>query len=741
VPEKADQLAALDVCAGTFYFHVFKTAASLAMSLKQLLTDRRDDILARFVREVESKDLPPAGLPRSVLIDHIPLFLDEISDELSSFDGARPSRDAVNVTATARRHGEQRWQAGYDLEAVVREYGVLRHAVLEAAKAERAPLSLDEADVLAGYLNVGVASATAEYVRASEERLKARQADLEFLCEAGELLSSSLDSQSTLARLTRILVPRLADYCVVHLDGYTAEEIPIAHVDPAKVEVLREVLRCFPPQGTHSHSEAVRTGKSMLFESAPDGLLEGIAKTPEHLTLMRQLAPCSWLVVPLQIKTSMFGSITIAWSDSGRHYTQPDLLLAEDLARRAAAAIDNARLYELSRTERARAEAATRTKDEFVAMVSHELRTPLNVIMGWVRLLRSGTLSEQTREQALEVVERNANAQSQLVADLLDISRVITGKIRIDPAQVDLGNLIDLVVEDARFSLAAKRLDLHVDLAGAATVMRGDAERLRQVVWNLLLNAVKFTPKDGEIWITLRRVDSDLELVVQDSGMGIVPELLPYIFDNFRQSDSKTTRAHGGLGIGLSIAKHLVELHGGSIEARSDGAGRGATFIVRLPVSPLVSATVGVTKVAATTPRRQDLLRPATLAGMSVLVVDDEEDARDLLRIVLESCEVEVHDAASAREAVAKIERERVDLIVSDIGMPEEDGYSLIRTVRALPAKEKATIPAIALTAFARNEDRTRALLEGFNVHMAKPVEPAELLVALSDLGEHLKKT
>jgi signal transduction histidine kinase/ActR/RegA family two-component response regulator len=710
------------------------------MSLKQLLSDRRDDILATFVREVERKDLPPAGLPRSVLVDHIPLFLDEISEELSAFDGARPSRDALDLTATARQHGEQRWKVGYDLEAVVREYGVLRHAVLEAAKAEQAPLSIEEADVLARYLNLGVASATAEYVRSSEERLKARQADLEFLCEAGELLSSSLDSQSTLARLTRLLVPRLADYCVVHLDGYTAEEIPIAHVDPAKVELLREVLRRFPPQGAHSHTEAVRTGKSMLFDSAPAAFLEGIAKTPEHLALMRRLAPCSWLVVPLQIKTSMFGSITIAWSDSGRHYTQSDLLLAEDLARRAAAAIDNARLYEQSRTERARAEAATRTKDEFVAMVSHELRTPLNVIMGWVRLLRSGTLSEQTREQALEVVERNANAQSQLVADLLDISRVITGKIRIDAAQVDLGNLINLVAEDARFSLEAKRLELHVDFSGEATVMRGDAERLRQVVWNLLLNAIKFTPKGGEIWMTLRRVESDLEFVVRDSGMGIAPEVLPYIFDNFRQSDSKTTRTHGGLGIGLSIAKHLVDLHGGSIEARSDGLGKGASFAVRLPVSPLVSATVGVSKVAATTPRRKDLPRPAALAGISVLVVDDEEDARDLLRIVLESCDVQVHDAANAHDALAKIQQERVDIVVSDIGMPEEDGYSLIRKIRALPNKERASIPAIALTAFARNEDRTRALLEGFNVHMAKPVEPAELLLALSDLGGHPTK-
>ena len=596
-------------------------------------------------------------------------------------------------------------------------------------------VSLEEADVLSRYLNVGIAGATAEYVRSSEERLRARQADLEFLCEAGELLSSSLDSQSTLARLTRLLVPRLADFCVVQLDGYSLEATPILHVDPTKTELIREVLRAFPAlEDASGHAQVVSTGKPLLVESVSPGLFESIAKTPRQLELMRQLGPCSWLVVPLRIKANMFGTISMACAESGRHYAAPDLLLAEDLARRAAAAIDNARLYELSRSERARAEAATRTKDEFVAMVSHELRTPLNVIIGWVRLLRGGTLSEKTRERALAVVERNANAQSQLVADLLDISRVITGKIRIDPAQVDLGNLVRMVLEDAHFSLETKHIQLHTELAEDATVMRGDGERLRQVVWNLLLNAIKFTPKSGEIRLSLRRVESDLELVIQDNGIGIAADFLPQVFDSFRQSDSKTTRTHGGLGIGLSIAKHLVDLHGGSIVAHSDGLGKGASFTVRLPVSPVISTTVGVTRVAATTAPRT-LNRPAGLAGMNVLVVDDEEDARELLRIVLESCDAVVLDAATVSEALAKVETERVDLIVSDIGTPTQDGYSLIRAIRALPVKEKATIPAIALTAFARTEDRTRALLEGFNVHMAKPVEPAELLLTLADLG------
>ncbi|MES1187890.1 MAG: ATP-binding protein, partial [Myxococcales bacterium] len=569
-----------------------------------------------------------------------------------------------------------------------------------------------------------------------EEQLKARQADLEFLTEAGELLGSSLDYRSTLTRLTRLLVPRLADFCIVQLDGTPADEVPILDVDAERAVLIRDLLKTFPLQdGQQSHAEVVRTGKPLLVEEAPDGFLEAIARTPEHLAKLRALRAKSWMVLPLKIKTSSFGTLTLVMSESGRRYNSADLLLAQDLARRAAAAIDNARLYDLSREERARAGSAARAKDEFVAVVSHELRTPLNVIIGWVRLLRSASLSEKTKADALAVIERNANAQSQLVADLLDISRAITGSIRLEPAQIDLGNVVNLVVEDARFALEAKRLQLHTDIASEGTVMRGDGERLKQVVWNLLLNAIKFTPKGGKITIRLSRVESDLELTVTDTGVGIAPEFLPHVFDSFRQSDSRSTRTHGGLGIGLSIVKHLVDLHAGSIDAYSEGRGKGASFVVRLPISAVISTTVGIGRVPATTPQRQELARPEALAGRTILVVDDEPDARELLRIVLESCGVTVFDAANVPAAMAVLESERVDLLVSDIGMPEEDGFSLIRRLRALPNPTTAAIPAVALTAFARNEDRTRTLLEGFNLHMAKPVEPAELLLALADLA------
>jgi signal transduction histidine kinase/CheY-like chemotaxis protein len=702
------------------------------MSLKQLLSTHRDHIVSRFVRDVARKDLPPENIPLSVLIDHIPTFLDELGRALSQ-DASSPRSEELEMIDTAREHGVQRWKAGYDLSAVVREYGVLRHAILEVAREASIPISGDDTEALAKYLNLGVASATDEYVQSREDQLRSRQADLEFICEAGELLSSSLDYQSILARLTRLVVPRLADICIVHLDGCSVEDMPVAHANPAKVVLVREILRRYPwPRGAHGHSEVVRMAKSVLVSSPTPGTLEQIAQTPEQLTMLRELGVCSWLAAPLQVKASIFGTITLAWSDSGRHYADADLLLVNDLARRAASAIDNAQLYELARTERASAESAARAKDEFVAVVSHELRTPLNVIIGWVRLLRGGSLPEATREHALEVVERNADAQNQLVTDLLDISRVLTGKVRLEPAQVDFGNLLRLVVEDARLALDAKRLQMHLSITEPA-VMRGDAERLKQVVWNLLLNAIKFTPKGGSIRIGLSRVDSELELSVQDDGVGIAPDVLPYVFRSFHQANS-TTRTHGGLGLGLSITKHLVELHGGSIVALSDGVGKGSEFRVRLPLSPVISTTVGVTKGPVTTFRRQGVERPAALAGVSILIVDDEDDARDLLRIVLESCNAQVYDAASAREALEILATQSIDLMVSDIGMPDEDGYTLIRAVRALSEPHKANLPAIALTAFARNEDRSRALLEGFNVHMSKPVEPAELLVALADL-------
>jgi signal transduction histidine kinase/ActR/RegA family two-component response regulator len=707
-----------------------------ASVLARHLSEQRDAIVACFVADVHRKALSPTGTSRSLLVDHIPQFIDEIVEELESLTKVRSSNDAADTSGTARRHGEQRWGVGYDIDALIREYGILRHCILASAKDAGVELSIDEFDILAKCLSVGVAEAVAQYSKHRDAELKGEKANLQFLVEAGELLSSSLDYQSTLGRLTGLLVPRMADYCAVHLDGVGIDKLPLAHVDPAKVETLHELYRSFPlpKDSPYSYQRVIQTGEPFIAD-IDDAVLDAIARSARHAELLRAINPCSMIVVPLRVQGAMFGALTLGYSVSRRHYDEGDLVLASEVARRAAVAIDNARLYEASQRERSRVEAATRAKDEFVAMVSHELRTPLNSILGWLHMLRGDTLSEERRMAAMDVIERNAEAQSKLVADLLDISRIITGKIRIIPSQVDFAGLVELAIEGVRPAAEAKRIRLDVTIDPDSPALRADGERLQQVVWNLLVNAVKFTPKNGLVRVTLRRVESELELIVEDNGEGIAPDFLANVFESFRQYDGSATRSHGGLGIGLSIAKHIVELHGGAIAASSEGRGRGATFTVRLPISPLVSSTLGIPRVPATRQERAGVTLPKGLEGIRVLVVEDEADARDLVAYVLESCGMEVRLAASTAEALRELESYFPTVIISDIGLPDEDGYMLIRAIRTSARDEQRDIPVIALTAFARNEDRAKALVEGFNLHMAKPVEPAKLAQAVIELS------
>lgn len=673
-------------------------------------------------------------LPRSMLLDHVPSFLASVTERLEH--DPRTSR-----LGRARAHGLPPWQPGDDVRALVREYGLLRQAILEVAQAGAVAVSPRELELLAECLDSGVGEAVEAYVVDREREREEQQAKLDFSTQAGELLASSLDYPSTLNRLTALLVPRLADWCVVHLDGVDVAEMPIAHVEPSKVEIVRDIYQRFPlPAGSpHGARRVIESGEPQLVRDIDPTLFARAAQSPEHRSLLEELGARSWLIVPLAVQGHMFGALTLVYSVSGRRYDDAALALACDLARRAAIAIDNARLYRLSQQERSRVEAATRAKDEFVAMVSHELRTPLNAILGWVRLMRSGSLSEQKREHAFEVIERNANAQSQLVADLLDISRALTGRIHVHPAQVDLANIVDMALEDVRLALEAKRIEVQVELEREHAIMRGDGERLQQVVWNLLSNAAKFTPKGGQVRVGLRRVESDLELSVADNGVGISPAFLPHVFESFRQWDAGSARTHGGLGVGLSIAKHLVDLHGGSIQAESEGLGRGARFVVRLPISPLLSTTLGVPQVPAT--REPAAPMPtAAGAGLRVLVVEDEPDARELIGYVLESCGMEVRLSPSVAAALSELSAFTPDVIVSDIGMPDEDGYSLIKNLRTSSKQQHKDIPAIALTAFARNDDRTRALVAGFNLHMSKPVEPSALVRAVLDLAGPLSR-
>ena len=702
--------------------------------LADLLANERDEIVKRFVRATEKSSATPDGVPRPLLVDRIPDFLDEMLVRLKRIDqGARVSQ--VATSATAREHGVQRGQLGYDLTALVREYGILRHCILEVAREKGATLTIEEADVLGTCMNVGIEQAATEYIRQRDREALAQMQHLEFLAEAGDLLTSSLDHRTTLSRLARLIVPRMADWCAIHLEGTSVDDMPIVHVDPAKQETVRELYRFPIDQSSHAYPRVVKTGEPVLVNEVDASSYERFASNPELLTLLRAIGTKSWIVVPLSVAGRSFGAVTLAFSDSDRRYTNRDLVVANDLARRAAVAIDNASVYESAQRERSRAESAARAKDEFVAMVSHELRTPLNAIVGWLGLMRGGSLTAEATTHGLEVIDRNAKAQSRLVEDLLDISRTLTGAIRIVPAQLDLATVVDIAIEGVRPAADAKRISLTANIDRSHAVMRGDADRLQQVMWNLLANAVKFTPKGGSVRVTLRLVDSDLEVSVEDTGVGIASDFLPHVFETFRQMDGSMTRRYGGLGIGLSIAKHIVDLHGGQMIAKSPGEGKGTTVVVRLPVSPLVSTTMGVARVPATGDRSTREKLPIARERLSVLVVDDEDDARDLLGYVFAASGMEFRAAASVEEAMTSLESFVPDVIVSDIGMPVEDGFSFIRRIRTL-TDHRAGIPAIALTAFAGTEERKRALVDGFNVHLAKPVEPAKLVNAILELVE-----
>jgi PAS domain S-box-containing protein len=382
------------------------------------------------------------------------------------------------------------------------------------------------------------------------------------------------------------------------------------------------------------------------------------------------------------------------------------------------------------------AEESSRLKEEFLATISHELRTPLSAILGWARMLRLGQLSKENAAKALDTIERNARAQAQLIDDLLDVSRIVTGKLRMDVRPSDPNSFIDAAVEAVRPAAEAKGVRLQKVIDTGLISIPGDPVRLQQVIWNLLSNAIKFTPRGGRVQIRSERVNSHLEIVVSDTGQGISPDFLPHVFDRFRQADQKASRQHGGMGLGLAIVRHLVELHGGNVSATSEGEGQGATFTVRLPISPIYQVDPSGARVH---PAARDLL-PANdtterLDGLRILIVDDEPDTRDLLRQGLEYCGANVRLAGSAAEAVDAIVAEVPDILISDIGMPGIDGYDLIRQIRQLPADAGGKVAAIALTAYTRVEDRLQALRAGYDMHVPKPVELAELVAVAASVA------
>jgi PAS domain S-box-containing protein len=386
-------------------------------------------------------------------------------------------------------------------------------------------------------------------------------------------------------------------------------------------------------------------------------------------------------------------------------------------------------------------EEASRLKDDFLAILSHELRTPLNAIVGWSQLLQAGGLGTMAAARAIETIRRNAQIQSRLISDILDVSRIIAGKLRLDIATLDLEAVVEDVLESVRPSALAKGIELEAEIGRPPSVFWGDAGRLQQVVANLLSNAIKFAPNGGHVHVRLRTVEDTVEITVEDDGPGIKPGFLPYVFDRFRQADSSTTRPKGGLGLGLAIVRHLVELHGGTVVAANREDGPGAVLTVRLPgrgVAPAAERPAAV--IQPTILGRETVPEGVpSLKGLRILAVDDEEDARELIAAVLTRAGADVLTAASTREGLAELDRQHPDLVLSDLEMPVEDGYAFIRKVRALPREKGGDVPAAALTAYAGVDDRKRVLAAGYQVHIAKPVEPTDLVLVMAALAGRLE--
>jgi PAS domain S-box-containing protein len=409
--------------------------------------------------------------------------------------------------------------------------------------------------------------------------------------------------------------------------------------------------------------------------------------------------------------------------------------VARDITRRIQADEQLQRTTKQLEIAVANAEAQGRIKDEFLATLSHELRTPLQSVLGWLQILRSPDRTTDELNEGLEVIDRNANNQARIIEDLLDMSRILSGKVRLDVQQVPLATALEAALETIKPGAQAKEIRIEKILDPLAQPVAGDPNRLQQIFWNLLSNAVKFTPKGGKIQVLLERVNSHLEVSVADNGIGISPEFLPFVFERFRQADSSTTRNHGGLGLGLAIVKHLVELHGGSVRVKSPGASQGCTFTVLLPLAPVHDGREGRRHPSASASSSL-VAAPPSLQNISVLVIDDEEDSLRLIAKMLRRSGADVHSSSSAKEAVDLIRTGSFDVLVSDIGMPNMDGYDLIKNVRSLPPEEGGGIPAIALTAYARMEDRIEAISKGFQMHLAKPAHGLELITCVKSLAE-----
>jgi PAS domain S-box-containing protein len=557
------------------------------------------------------------------------------------------------------------------------------------------------------------------------------QRGYEFLSRASAELFSSLDYESTFERVAALAVGSICDYCLIDLlDGKVIRPKAVASRFPAALPLLEEMRERYGPtlESDHLVSRVIGTGRTYCRNHISAGDVEASAEDEKHLELVRQLSLRSFISAPLIAHGATLGALTLIRRDDSAEYDEKDVEMAEELAHRAAIALTNARLYE-------EAERASRLKDEFLATLSHELRTPMTSILGWSRMLEVGGLDRESWKEAIQSIRRGAQMQAQLIDDLLDISRITHGKLRVEAEQIDLEPILRAAIGTMETAARARKIDVRLEIDAESRTVYGDPNRLQQVFWNLLSNAVKFTPKGGWVRVVLDETRSMARIRVTDSGEGIVREDLPLLFERFRQLDSSSTRGYGGLGLGLSIARHIVELHGGEVEATSEGRGKGATFTVLLPFAavmqkveePLLDRPFDEVALGEELP---------SLEGLRVLVVDDDPEARRMISAVLERAGAEVFAAPTVRSAFDILDRETPDVVISDIAMPGEDGYRLIQKLRLAEGGRGSRPATLALTAFAGAEERRRILAAGFDRYQLKPVDPVELAEIVRSLGE-----
>lgn len=564
----------------------------------------------------------------------------------------------------------------------------------------------------------------AEQARQQAERDRDRTARLQAVTAAlSESLAPNQVADVVANQTTAVLN---AATVLVALVTPAGDELEIIH-HLGEIEDITPDWRRFPLSLATPLTDAVRTGQPVWEET----LEERIAHYPHLAEVYAQAKHPAWISLPLVVEGRAVGGMTLTFAQLPK-LTLEDRAFMLSLAQQCGQAIARAQLYKAEQQARAqavseaeRSAAANRTKDEFLAVLSHELRTPMNPILGWTKLLQRGMLDAERSAIALETIQRNAELQVQLIEDLLDVSRILQGKLSFTACPTDPALPLTAAIETVRLAVEAKTLQLHTHLDSDIGHVLGDATRLQQVIWNLLTNAIKFTPKGGKISVRLARVEAHAEIQVSDTGRGIQPDFLPYMFDTFRQADSSTTRTFGGLGLGLAITRHIVELHGGILWAESPGPGQGATFTVRLPLL-LTPVLAGQEAVLAN--------QPPSLKGVRLLVVDDEIDNLELARFILQQAGASVVTVSSATEALQSLSQTQPDILLVDIGMPQTDGYTLLQQVRALPAEKGGGLPAIALTSYAGESYRKQALAAGFQQHLAKPVTPENLLQAIANL-------